>query len=335
VNLEEEFSDLSSIYVIDRNVYKLFFYNLDFRRLILVDSIEENKTINYAMKILEELLLLSCNKSDTLIGVGGGILQDLVGFVANVYFRGIDYIFIPTTLLAMSDSCIGSKTSLNFKTYKNIIGTFYPPAKVFVDVNFLSTLSFIDLKSGMGEIFKLHLIGLGLGYVKYSTFSSNTFVGDDVDLEILIRNSLQIKKSYIEIDEFDNDIRNELNFGHLFGHALETYFEYKLPHGVCVIFGIVASLYISSIDNKISKDTFQDILNVADEILGSTALPNQIFFERLLPLLKKDKKQRDTLLSDYEMNENFELIYSELTIESLKSAVSFLNQKYQKELFSL
>lgn len=177
----------------------------------------------------------------TLISIGGGIIQDITGFVASTLYRGLNWVFIPTTLLAQADSCIGSKTSLNYKRFKNLIGTFYPPSEVHIFSKFLQTLEKYDFLSGMGEVAKLHIMG------GVDTISSFIVVlpallrRDDAAILLAIRRSLTVKLSYMEGDEFDTGRRNLLNYGHCFGHALETVSGYAIPHGQAVVVGMLVA----------------------------------------------------------------------------------------------
>ena len=144
-----------TILVIDKNIYQSYkdsFSNFPEQNILIIDSSEQSKSFEYSTTLLNDLLNMKIKKDYTLIAIGGGTLQDLTAFVASMIYRGIKWSFIPTTLLAQCDSCIGSKTSINFQSYKNVLGNFYPPQKVIIDVQFLKSLPDSEIKSGIGEM---------------------------------------------------------------------------------------------------------------------------------------------------------------------------------------
>jgi len=212
--------------IVDESVSKL--YKIKSDKTFIVDSNEYNKNPDYAFKIVDFLLNKNFSKSDILNVFGGGVVQDLSAFVPKIYKRGINWRFFPTTLLSQCDSCIGGKTALNYKNYKNQIALFSAPTEVIIDFNFLETLPSYEIDSGLGEIIKLFIIGGNQYLNKYNSFS----------LEEKILNSLLIKKSVIEEDEFEFNYRKVLNYGHSFGHVLESLSEFQIPHGSAVLLGI-------------------------------------------------------------------------------------------------
>jgi 3-dehydroquinate synthase len=169
--------------------------------------------------------------------VGGGIIQDLCAFVAHVYHRGMAWRFLPTTLLAMCDSCIGAKSSINLGPFKNQLGAFHAPKCIAVTTAFLSTLSEGDLASGYGEILKLMVTG---SEAHLQRLERAVAAGGlrNLELPALIRASLDVKRALIEVDEFDTAERLVLNYGHTFGHALETLSGHAVPHGQAVAWGM-------------------------------------------------------------------------------------------------
>jgi len=189
-----------------------------------IDAQEKNKTIETVMNIVNTI---STNPTRFVV-IGGGLTQDIAAFVSTIFNRGVDWVYYPTTLLAMADSCIGGKSSLNSGNVKNRIGTFSCPSTVYINTMFLDTLSESDIRSGHGEITKLCTIGGVLDM--YET----------LDAAQLIKLSLIIKRSVIEIDQFDKGIRRALNYGHTIGHALEILTGYEMPHGIAVIHGMIA-----------------------------------------------------------------------------------------------
>src|SRR3989344_3378822 len=159
--IDKLFATSYSVVIVGKNVYQIYkklFRRLPADRLIVIPMEEQYKTLDTVIKLYTKLLPFTAKRNLTIISLGGGANQDIVGFVASTLYRGVNWIYIPTTLLAMADSAIGLKTSLNFNNYKNVIGTFYPPSQIYMNVDFLDTLSRFDYASGVGEIVKFFLM---------------------------------------------------------------------------------------------------------------------------------------------------------------------------------
>tara|TARA_B100001750_G_C15522296_1_gene612938 strand:- start:1865 stop:2944 length:1080 start_codon:yes stop_codon:yes gene_type:complete len=212
--------------------------------LIDIEANEQNKSYEGIIPIFNKLIDNGFRKNHRIIGIGGGIIQDISAFISSIIYRGVDWIFFPTTLLAQGDSCIGSKTSINFGKYKNQVGGFYPPKKIYINIEFLETLSIGDLQSGLGEMCHYFIIAGEKDFNNYKKDYKNVFSNKSL-LENIISKSLSIKKRYIEIDEFDKNKRRIFNYGHSFGHAIESLTNYKIPHGIAVSFGMDMANYIS------------------------------------------------------------------------------------------
>ena len=283
--------------IIDQNVYKFYSELIDetFEKdeIFLIEAIEENKSIRMLEEIYDWLTLRNAKRNLTLISIGGGITQDLTGFVASTLYRGIKWLFVPTTLLAQTDSCIGSKTSLNYKSFKNLLGTFYPPDELYITSLFHDTLQQRDIHSGLGEIIKFQI--MEETYPKDLKKCIDVIEKCKEDKNFLLNQiykNLDIKRSYMKGDEFDMGRRNLLNYGHCFGHALETASNYHIPHGIAVNIGIIFANLVALGRNLISKDNF----NLISEKMN---LPN-IFMDirekdfdenNLLKSIKNDKKR--------------------------------------------
>ena len=178
------------------------------------------------------------------MAIGGGIIQDVTAFSASIIYRGIEWSFFPTTLLAQADSCIGSKTSINLGNKKNLIGNFYPPTEIYIDTAFLATLPEADILSGIGEMLHYYYYAASPFFEKIIS-KRPQLLSERRLLRDYIRESLQIKKGVIEIDEFDKGERNKFNYGHTFGHALETITDYGIKHGQAVTVGMDIANYLS------------------------------------------------------------------------------------------
>ena len=202
-----------------------------------IEATEENKSLDAFPAYVEHLVANGLRRDHLLLAIGGGIIQDITCFLASTMLRGVDWHFIPTTLLAQADSCIGSKSSVNCGAAKNILGTFKPPRHIVLDTRFLDTLDRREIHSGIGEILKVHAIA---GPQAFDTLAAefDALFTDDTALNRAIRRALEIKKAYIETDEFDTGPRLVFNFGHSFGHAIEAATHFAIPHGIAVTIGM-------------------------------------------------------------------------------------------------
>jgi len=246
-SLERDLSRPAAV-VIDERVAGLYADSLGpFRNdvpVLRVPAIESNKTVDFAQKVILWLLEHDFKRTHLLVAIGGGIVQDLCCFAASILFRGVDWSFHPTTLLAQCDSCIGSKSSINVGTFKNQVGTFFPPTRINVDVTFTRSLDHKDLLSGLGEAIKVHFLDSEQRFGQIFDLYDAAVTNPEV-LERVIVESLRIKKRVIEADEFDRDYRNIMNYGHTFGHALESVTRYSIPHGIAVTVGMGVANYLS------------------------------------------------------------------------------------------
>jgi 3-dehydroquinate synthase len=205
--------------------------------VLCVEAIESNKSIDKFTGYVEHLVSNDVRRGDTLIAIGGGIIQDIVSFLGATLLRGLRWHFYPTTLLAQADSCIGSKSSINVGHVKNVLGTFTPPERIVISSKVLDTLDERDLRSGMGEMLKVHAIEGPESFDRIAT-DYTTILTDRKMMMHYIRRSLDIKKTIVEQDEFDRGIRNVMNYGHSFGHAIESATGFGVPHGIAVTIGM-------------------------------------------------------------------------------------------------
>jgi 3-dehydroquinate synthase len=196
-----------------------------FDKLMKIKAVESTKSYEGVIPFIEELIANGFRRNNRLIAVGGGITQDVTAFMASILYRGVQWIFFPTTLLAQADSCIGSKTSINFKKYKNQIGNFYPPEAIFIDTSVLNTLGEKDIRSGIGEMAHYFYVS-GTEDVEFFKRECKEALTSRSNLQKIIQASLAIKKRYIEVDEFDRKERIVFNYGHTFGHAIESVTNY-------------------------------------------------------------------------------------------------------------
>jgi 3-dehydroquinate synthase len=239
-----------AVFLIDRQVATLYAEPLapilKGQPHLLLDATEEEKTLDGVGRVVCFLQQRNCTRQSVVVAIGGGIIQDLATFSSHIYYRGIRWVFVPTTLLSMSDSCIGAKCGINLGEFKNQLGVFQSPSRVIIATPFIDTLSDRDVASGYGEILKLMLTGSRGLFDKLRAATDSGGLRNP-SLPELIRDSLVVKKRVIEEDEHETDLRRILNYGHTFAHALESLTEHEVPHGIAVAFGtdLVNSIAVS------------------------------------------------------------------------------------------
>jgi len=263
--------------------------------LTLPSSQEKIKSLSYYEKVIEAMASHSLSRDSTLIALGGGSLLDMAGFVASTYARGINLVFIPTTLLAMVDACFGGKTALNFSNTKNMIGTNYPADHILIDVDCLSSLPFLQMQSGLAEVIKYGLIA---DPSLLTTLEDNfdLFLHKDrLFLQKIIEKSLQIKQEIVRQDPFDQGLRRSLNFGHTLGHALEAFWRYSIPHGHAIAIGMILESYLSVCFKLLSQEDLSRVCSICKKygFISTSSLPA---YEELKPFLQMDKKNAANLI---------------------------------------
>ncbi len=254
--------------------------------IIEIESGEASKSLDISTQIWKSLLELKADKKTLFINLGGGVVSDIGGFSASVYKRGIDFINIPTSLLAMADASVGGKTGVDFSGVKNIIGTITQPKAVFVNFVFLNTLPNNHLKNGLAELYKIALISDSIFWHMLSSTSNNTKIEDVITKSILLKNAI-VKK-----DPLENGIRKSLNFGHTIGHAIESMSLTSLKpllHGEAIVIGMITECWISYHKKLLSK---KDLNSISSTLI--TLFKPSLFkvksIKPLLELMKNDKK---------------------------------------------
>lgn len=233
-------------FIVDSNVYKHNANLFDgYERMMQYSATEENKNLDGVVSIVSFLRKFGCNRSDVVVGIGGGNLGDIVGFASSIYMRGIDFMLIPTTLLSMVDSSVGGKTGIHFDGAKNNLGAFKQPRRVLIDTKFLQTLSNVEILSGLAEVIKY---GLMFDTSILSNIKENSYGILKLDakfIDPLVTRCCQIKSDVVVEDELETGLRMQLNYGHTIGHAIETDSHYEYSHGLAVAIGMyLESLYL-------------------------------------------------------------------------------------------
>lgn len=287
-------------YFVDEEFYRLYkkslqgFTGKDF--CLPIKAVETNKSYQALGAYYEALIESGFTRQDCLVTFGGGILQDISGFIACSLYRGVPWVYFPTTLLAQADSCIGSKTSINFKDSKNLIGTFFPPDQIYIDVGFCETLSDEYFNSGLGEIIKFHLLSDEKHYATLKKYLASPNLRTSPYFKEIILSTLEVKKSYFEEDEFDTGRRNLLNYGHCFGHALESASGFTVCHGEAVIVGMGFANLMSLRRGILSAARYEEFENILKRFYPRFDL-SRIAAEDLIHYLKRDKKRVGTDLT--------------------------------------
>lgn len=338
--IENHINDLlvldHKVFVIDEKVYNIYkdsiLKDIPKEVLFTFPALEEKKTLSGVQETYDFLIGRSAKKNLTLITIGGGILQDISGFVASTLYRGINWILIPTTLLSQADSCIGSKTSINYKGYKNLIGSFYPPSKVWIDPTFVKSLEKQDYYSGLGEIIKLHLMG-GPSNIQRLILNFGRLLNREIRIvEEFIYSSLQIKLSFITGDEFDLGRRNLLNYGHCVGHAIESVTNYRIPHGQAIIIGIIIANRIAVARGLLSEKKSNDYeRQLLIPVLITPLHSNEVDLDAIIDAMGKDKKRTGKGLVLVMLIENDELVQvNDLSFEEVVNALKSLGNSIVK-----
>ncbi len=299
----------------DENVYRLYeetilnaFKGID-TTLTIIPEGETSKSFHMLEKTINNLMNHHVKRQEGLIALGGGVVGDLTGLVAALLYRGIDYIQIPTTLLAMVDSSLGGKTAINLTQGKNLVGAFHMPKKVFIDPSFLDTLPKKEYLSGLSETYKAALIK---DASLYKELNANTIITEE-----MITKAIKVKLWYVEQDPLDNNIRHILNFGHTFGHAIEKQFSAQnITHGEAIAHGMIYALSLG-VKHQITPKTL--LKDVKETFIRKGLIQERtIQKEDLLKYLKHDKKShkegiRFIFLEDYQKPIIHSLRWEELT----------------------
>ena len=252
---------------------------------------EANKTLDTVKEIYKALIEAQFDRRDLLIALGGGVVGDITGYAAATYLRGVDFIQIPTTLIAQSDSSIGGKTGVDFDGYKNMVGAFYMPKLVYMNISVLKELDDRQFYAGFAEVMKHGLIK-DAGF--YEWLLDHMYEIHDRDPEVLeemVMRSCTVKKLVVEKDPKEQGDRALLNFGHTIGHAIEKAMNFEMQHGECISLGMVAAAYISWKHNWLSMDEYYEVRDMFVPFNLPISI-DSIDPEEILRLTKSDKKMK-------------------------------------------
>lgn len=264
---------------------------------VILEDGEAFKNQQSLSAIYEALIQNKHHRDTTIIALGGGVICDMAGFAAATYQRGVNLIHIPTTLLAQVDAAIGGKTAINHPLAKNMIGSFYQPKAVFIDLNTLTSLPQREFRAGLGEVIKYALLSGGAFYNTLQLSLKEGLTARSQALPWLIEHSCRIKKFYVETDEKENGIRAHLNLGHTFAHALESYTHYqKWLHGEAVAIGLYCAALLSYKMQLIDKILVLEVQHMLQYAGLPYQIPKDIELEKLIALMQLDKKIKEDRL---------------------------------------
>ncbi len=284
--------------VTDSNVSEL--YANELREILIKDGYdagvcvfdagEENKNMDTILKICSACLEHKMDRKSMIIALGGGVVGDMAGFAASIFMRGISFIQVPTTLLSQTDSSVGGKTGIDFMQAKNILGAFHQPKLVYINSSVLKTLPHREFVSGMGEVIK-HSIIRDYEFFEYLQKNMDNVkeLGDEVLLDMIYKNC-SIKASVVSQDERETSVRADLNFGHTFGHAVESLSNFRLSHGECVGLGMLAASKVAYMRGLILESDLIKISNLLENY--DFSLKTEISqIEEVVKIMQKDKKK--------------------------------------------
>lgn len=250
---------------------------------------EENKTLDTVRDIYQALIEAKFDRRDLLIALGGGVVGDVTGFAAATYLRGVDFVQVPTSLIAQSDSSIGGKTGVDFDGYKNMVGAFYMPKLVYMNVSTLKELDDRQFYAGFAEVMKHGLIKDALFYEWLLDHMYEIHDRDAGVLMEMVMRSCAVKKLVVEKDPKEQGDRALLNFGHTIGHAIEKYRNFEMAHGECISLGMVAAAYVSWKRDLLSMDEYYEVRDMFVPFNLPISI-DAIDPEEILRLTKSDKK---------------------------------------------
>ena len=278
----------TTVYITDEHVFQAQPSLFKNRNVIVLKPGEQYKVLTTVEEVIQQLIAMQADRSFTLVGVGGGVVTDLTGFIASVYMRGIRFGFVPTSLLAMVDASLGGKNGLDFGVFKNIIGVVQQPSFILYDPRLLKTLPEAEWRNGFAEIIKHAAIADAAMFTMLAKNNIKTYQRSKLKLSELIRRNVLIKSRIVKQDPFEKGPRRLLNFGHTLGHALEN--QYELSHGEAISIGMA---YAALISEHLTKFRHAEKLIALLERYG---LPAFAVFDhdRVIKVLKMDKKRAST-----------------------------------------
>ena len=287
-----------ALLVTDTNVKKIFSGEIRLAlesagldvKLVTIPAGETSKCLAEAEKIYTTAIEFGLDRKSAIFALGGGVVGDLTGFIAATYLRGVPFVQIPTSLLAQVDSSVGGKVAVNHQLGKNLIGAFYQPKAVFIDLDMLNTLLSREIASGLGEIVKYGVISDADLFKYLEDNAYQTLALENEVMEHIIARSCEIKAEVVSKDEKEGGLRRILNFGHTMAHAIEEATGYsKYTHGEAVAIGMIGAAYISKSLGRIDESVFNRLQALIDK-LGMVSKAKDCDVDHMLNAIFRDKK---------------------------------------------
>jgi len=319
-HLENLVSKQNAIIITDENLAALHSDKFSDWKTIVLKPGEEHKQQSTVDHVINELIKLQADRESIIIGVGGGVITDIVGYAASIYMRGVECALVPTSILAMVDACIGGKNGVDVGIYKNLVGTIRHPEFLLYDYSFLKTLPKEEWVNGFAEIIKHACIKDDELFIFLENNSLKFFQQSSEAIAKLVKKNVDIKYNVVSNDEFETGERKLLNFGHTLGHAVENI--YQLPHGNAVSIGIAAACKISKEINNFSSEDFMRVI----DLLKKYDLPVDLKFdkEEVWEVLLKDKKKSGDTMNFILLNKIGEGIVKSIPLQELKKLFKIL-----------
>ena len=299
-NLEDyiELVSQSDFIIIDKNIESLYQLPLDIKAYIFrITATESEKNLDTVVELINKLIDQNISKGSNLISIGGGIIQDISAAACALFRRGQPFIYLPTTTLGQLDSCVGAKCALNTQKAKNIIGLFSAPKQVIIPIFMINSMPLSDHRAGLSEMLRLCLTASKNALHNYLNLLDNILDPQTISLDCYkkaLRLSLSIKKSVVDFDEYEKDVRRSMNYGHTFGHAIEKLVEFKIPHGIGVLLGIHMSNTFAYNKKLMNRTTYSEISiaiqKTVNKINNDFTYLTQLQAETIIEQFKFDKK---------------------------------------------
>jgi len=286
--------------IITDNNLKFYYESLFSRKNVYVISAgEKSKSMKIVEEILSKMLETNCIRDSLVLGIGGGVVCDITGFASAIYMRGVRHSFIATSLLAQCDAAIGGKNGVNLNSIKNICGTFKQPEKIIMPINMLKTLPDDEMTCGLAEVLKTALVADKELFYAMADYAGDDWKRDIEFLNYIVLRSAKAKSEIVAKDEKDNTIRRILNFGHTFGHALES--TLSVPHGKAVAWGMLKAFEVSNNYGLIAKSMISDIVAV----MYKFGLKNGFNYDKemIKEYFRKDKKRKSDIIQFIALND--------------------------------
>ena len=305
----------NTVFITDENVFSLHQKKFKNLNLIVINAGEAFKIQATVDSIIEQLIQFKANRTTILIGIGGGVVTDISGFVASVFMRGIDFAFIPTTILGLVDASIGGKNGIDVGVFKNVVGTINQPKFILHDLSFLKTLPDAEWQNGFAEIIKHACIGNKKMFNELTENSIEKIKKNKDKLNIIIENNAKQKLKIVANDEFEKGDRKLLNFGHTLGHAIEN--TYKLSHGQAISIGMIFACKLS--ENILGFKQTNEVIS----LLNQYGLPTKFKLnsKKVFDVLVMDKKREEDFVHFILLEKIGKAVIKKVKLHTLKNAL--------------